>query len=198
MELWLLGRRRDRPDRNHAVDRLACAHRRRCCRHYCPRRGGLNTTYGRKRQTWHDATGDQFEDQYTSATADLSPGGVAAAVESMQAQPSEPWPGANIDNERIGQASRSENYCAIRTRPTTTDHWLSHAPSVSAPASCCRWAAPWRRVAVRALATRAQQANQRLREARTTSPLGWANICLTWTSCRTARRRSVEPQARCC
>jgi hypothetical protein len=29
--------------------------------------------------------GDRFEDQYTSATADLSPGGVAAAVEAMQA-----------------------------------------------------------------------------------------------------------------
>ena len=54
--------------------------------------------------------GNQFEDQYTSATADLSPGGVAAAVESMQAQPSAPWPAANIDTERIGQAARSENY----------------------------------------------------------------------------------------
>src|SRR5947207_3034521 len=54
--------------------------------------------------------GDQFEDQYTSATADLSPGGVAAAVESMQTPSSEPWPAANFDNERIGQSSRSENY----------------------------------------------------------------------------------------
>src|SRR3981081_4314494 len=35
--------------------------------------------------------GDQFEDQYTNATADLSPGGVAAAVESMQAPSSDPW-----------------------------------------------------------------------------------------------------------
>ena len=31
--------------------------------------------------------GDRFEDQYTSATADLSAGGVAAAVEAMQADP---------------------------------------------------------------------------------------------------------------
>jgi hypothetical protein len=31
--------------------------------------------------------GDRFEDQYTSATADLSAGGVAAAVEAMQANP---------------------------------------------------------------------------------------------------------------
>jgi hypothetical protein len=54
--------------------------------------------------------GDQFEDQYTGATADLSPGGVAAAVESMQAPSSEPWPAANIDTQRIGQASRTENY----------------------------------------------------------------------------------------
>jgi hypothetical protein len=55
--------------------------------------------------------GDQFEDQYTSATADLSAGGVAAAVGSLQTEPSrEPWPAANIENERIGQAARSENY----------------------------------------------------------------------------------------
>ena len=31
--------------------------------------------------------GDRFEDQYTSATADLSAGGVAAAVEAMQENP---------------------------------------------------------------------------------------------------------------
>jgi hypothetical protein len=55
--------------------------------------------------------GDQFEDQYTSATADLSAGGVAAAVGSLQTEPSgEPWPAADIQNERIGQAERSENY----------------------------------------------------------------------------------------
>jgi len=34
--------------------------------------------------------GDRFEDQYTSATADLSAGGVAAAVEAMQAEGGEP------------------------------------------------------------------------------------------------------------
>jgi hypothetical protein len=54
--------------------------------------------------------GDQFEDQYTNATADLSPGGVAAAVESMQTPPSEPWPAARVDDERIGQPARSDNY----------------------------------------------------------------------------------------
>jgi hypothetical protein len=38
--------------------------------------------------------GDRFEDQYTSATADLSAGAVAAALESMQAEPQTPPPPA--------------------------------------------------------------------------------------------------------
>jgi hypothetical protein len=74
---------------------------------------------------------ERFENQYTSATADLSAGGVAAAFESAggvataidslhedpagpghraPATPTEPWPAATIGTEPIGQASRSENY----------------------------------------------------------------------------------------
>jgi hypothetical protein len=75
---------------------------------------------------------ERFENQYTSATADLSAGGVAAAIESaggvaaaidsMHEDPAgpghraptqtrtDPWPAATIGTEPIGQASRSENY----------------------------------------------------------------------------------------
>jgi hypothetical protein len=73
--------------------------------------------------------GDQFEDQYTSATADLSPGGVAAAVESMQTPPSEPWPAANLDADRIGQASRSENYLRD-TQPTHENRSLAQPRTI--------------------------------------------------------------------
>jgi len=84
--------------------------------------------------------GATFEDQYTSATADLSAGGVATAFESMQgdaatpvtpypartmqpphsgqpAQPpvaastrADPWPQAPAAGERIGQASQSDRF----------------------------------------------------------------------------------------
>lgn len=78
--------------------------------------------------------GDGFEDQFTSATGDLSAGGVAMAVEgmhdegtpvtpypaapgAMSGQPSVtatsrggPWPAADTSGERIGQASRSDAF----------------------------------------------------------------------------------------
>jgi hypothetical protein len=55
--------------------------------------------------------GSAFEDQYTSATADLSAGGVAAAVDSMRQQGAEaareagePWPVTRTEGERRGFA----------------------------------------------------------------------------------------------
>ncbi|HEV7663957.1 MAG TPA: hypothetical protein VGQ62_10520 [Chloroflexota bacterium] len=71
--------------------------------------------------------GDRFEDQYTSATADLSAGGVATAFASEPATPSteahsvptqEPvpqtrgqrWPEASTAGEPIGQPSRADNF----------------------------------------------------------------------------------------
>jgi hypothetical protein len=70
--------------------------------------------------------GARFEDQYTSATADLSAGGVAAAggtlnddtASSHSVPTQEPvppargqrWPEASTEGERIGQASRSDNF----------------------------------------------------------------------------------------
>jgi len=76
--------------------------------------------------------GDSFEDQYTSATADLSAGGVAAAMQAApaatdtQRQSTElrgtpvqdpvsstreqRWPEADSRGEPIGQAERSDNF----------------------------------------------------------------------------------------
>jgi hypothetical protein len=78
--------------------------------------------------------GDRFEDQYTSATGDLSAGGIATAVEGMHDEgspvtpyptpastmPGQPsvsatsrtgaWPEADASGERIGQASRSDTF----------------------------------------------------------------------------------------
>ena len=71
--------------------------------------------------------GDRFEHQYTSATADLSAGGVATTFaenqEDRAAQPhsvptqdavpptqGQRWPEASITGEPIGQASRAENF----------------------------------------------------------------------------------------
>src|SRR5437764_8857209 len=49
--------------------------------------------------------GDTFEDQYTSATADLSAGGVATAFEPMPdtSRRSDAWPEAPATGERSGQ-----------------------------------------------------------------------------------------------
>ncbi len=75
--------------------------------------------------------GDRFEDQYTSATADLSAGGVAAATQAPQVEPpqrqsaelrgtpvqepvhstrGQPWPEADPHGEAIGMAERSESF----------------------------------------------------------------------------------------
>ena len=67
--------------------------------------------------------GDRFEDQYTSATADLSAGGVAAAVESMQSDTTgtvqfrpatpttgssaEPWASPTMAREGFAQSTTS-------------------------------------------------------------------------------------------
>jgi hypothetical protein len=74
--------------------------------------------------------GDQFEDQYTSATADLSAGGVAATLqtESTQYTPAtpapasasaRPWPEADTRSEPIELPARSDSfrYPVERPRP---------------------------------------------------------------------------------
>ena len=97
--------------------------------------------------------GDRFEDQYTSATADLSAGGVAAATqpEAPSAETAPPprgtelrgtpvqepvvstrgqrWPLADTSGEHIGQAERSENFPfsseAFESRPLMRPRTLS-------------------------------------------------------------------------
>jgi hypothetical protein len=97
--------------------------------------------------------GDRFEDQYTSATADLSAGGVAAATQTespsaatvppqrsteLRGTPvQEPvvstagqrWPLADPAGEHIGQAERSENFPfsseAFESRPLMHSRTLS-------------------------------------------------------------------------
>ena len=68
--------------------------------------------------------GDRFQDQYTSATADLSAGAVAATIgsaddaaphqvptqEPVVSTRGQPWPEAPAEGERIGQPSRFENF----------------------------------------------------------------------------------------
>jgi hypothetical protein len=72
--------------------------------------------------------GAVFEDQYTSATADLSAGGVASALDAMQEnlqarsqtasqRAGEPWSAASTAGERIGQASKSAAFADGSQQP---------------------------------------------------------------------------------
>jgi hypothetical protein len=75
--------------------------------------------------------GDRFEDQYTSATADLSAGGVAAALRNeppaaqewvpAPATPrSESWPAADTRSEPIELPARAESFRYPVAKPSTT------------------------------------------------------------------------------
>ena len=91
--------------------------------------------------------GDNFEDQYTSATADLSAGGVAAAVQpeflSGATVPQDPviatreqrWPESDSSGEHIGLAERSENFPfsseRFESRPRVRPRMISLAAGVA-------------------------------------------------------------------
>jgi len=63
--------------------------------------------------------GDRFEDQYTSATADLSAGGVATAMNSMQGEAAGNTPSASTGH-RWAPPSSGEDYSSPLTRSTET------------------------------------------------------------------------------
>jgi hypothetical protein len=79
--------------------------------------------------------GDEFEDQYTSATADLSAGGVATAIDAMQeeaggARPSEPP--TNAEPTPYGAAGESWSSPTI-AREGATDVAVTPSPQPALP-----------------------------------------------------------------
>ena len=79
--------------------------------------------------------GDEFEDQYTSATADLSAGGVATAVDAMQeeagaARPAEPP--TNAEPTPYGAAGESWSSPTI-AREGATDVAVTPSPQPALP-----------------------------------------------------------------
>ena len=98
--------------------------------------------------------GDKFEDQYTAATADLSVGGVAGAMEDMQAEASEAasdtakaaesWSQTTAAQARegiAGVAGEARDLCPARNR----GRWTCGSQRRSESARVCSWrpAARW-------------------------------------------------------
>src|SRR5947209_12994041 len=73
--------------------------------------------------------GDEFEDQYTSATADLSAGGVATAIDAMQEEAeAPPEPTTNAEPTPYGAAGESWSSPTI-AREGATDVAVTPSPS---------------------------------------------------------------------
>ena len=77
--------------------------------------------------------GDEFEDQYTSATADLSAGGVATAMDAMQEEAeAPPEPTTNAEPTPYGAAGESWSSPTI-AREGATDVAVTPSPQPALP-----------------------------------------------------------------